>query len=256
MKFSLCIPTMNRYDIFLSKHLPLYIENQLISEIIITYENGEDIKKINNSNIDKTKLKLYTNEKRLGPFMNKLRACSYSTNEWIALIDSDNFADNKYFDVANNYINNNKLFKTTILMPSKGNLNKLMNHSLNSLDYTYLNGKVFKKGNFGELREFERLNKGNKTDINGLMNTGNYIINKYLLDNISLKDENEIIEKSSARDVIYLNTLLFEQFNLEMHIVKDIEYIHTLHTGSIAIETDRLFPQINNYILNRFMNLR
>lgn len=256
MKFSLCIPTMNRYDIFLSKHLPLYIENQLISEIIITDENGEDIKKINNSNIDKTKLKLYTNEKRLGPFMNKLRACGYSTNEWIALIDSDNFADNKYFSVANNHINNNNLSKTSILAPSKANLNKLMNHSIQSLDWTYLNDKVVKKGNIEEIRNFERFNKGNKTDILGLIGIGNYILNKYLIDNISLENENGIIEKSSARDVIYLNTLLFEQLDLEMHVVKDLEYVHTIHNGSITIETDRSFPQINNYIVNRFMKLR
>lgn len=256
MYFTLCIPTMNRFDNFLSKHLPLYIENKLISEIIITDENGEDIKKITNSNIDKTKLKLYTNEKRLGPFMNKLRACSYSTNEWIVLMDSDNFADNKYFDVANNYINNKNLSKNTILSPSKLRLNKLINHSIERLDWTYLNGKVFKKGNFGELREYERLNKGNKTDINGLMNTGNYIINKYLIDNISLKDEIEIIEKSSARDVIYLNTLLFEQLDLEMHVVKDLEYVHTIHNGSITIETDRLYPHINNLIVQRFLRLK
>ena len=44
--FSLCIPTINRYDDFLSKYLPLYLDNEHIDEIIISDENGEDAKKI------------------------------------------------------------------------------------------------------------------------------------------------------------------------------------------------------------------
>ena len=40
--FSLCIATMDRYDTFLSKNLPKYLANDLISEIIITDENGND----------------------------------------------------------------------------------------------------------------------------------------------------------------------------------------------------------------------
>ena len=38
--FTLCIPTLNRFDDFLSKYLPKYLENKLINEIIITDENG------------------------------------------------------------------------------------------------------------------------------------------------------------------------------------------------------------------------
>ena len=44
--FSLCIPTMERFDIFLSRYLPKYLANEYINEIIITDENGNDIEKI------------------------------------------------------------------------------------------------------------------------------------------------------------------------------------------------------------------
>ena len=44
--FTLCIPTLNRFDDFLSKYLPKYLENNLINEIIITDENGDDVNKI------------------------------------------------------------------------------------------------------------------------------------------------------------------------------------------------------------------
>ena len=38
--FSLCIPTMDRFDKFLSRYLPKYLANEYINEIIITDENG------------------------------------------------------------------------------------------------------------------------------------------------------------------------------------------------------------------------
>ena len=49
-KISLCIPTMDRFDNFLNKVLDNYIEllkKQIIDEIIICDENGNDFEKIN-----------------------------------------------------------------------------------------------------------------------------------------------------------------------------------------------------------------
>ena len=56
--FTLCIPTLNRFDDFLSKYLPKYLENNLINEIIITDENGDDVNKIKNA-FSNSKLKLF-----------------------------------------------------------------------------------------------------------------------------------------------------------------------------------------------------
>ena len=70
--FSLCIPTIDRYDTFLSIYLPKYIENELINEIIICDENGHDVNKIkSNNSINCSKLKLHINETKLGTFLNK-----------------------------------------------------------------------------------------------------------------------------------------------------------------------------------------
>ena len=46
--FSLCIPTMNRYDTFLKGFLKKYVTFDLIDEIIICDENGDDYNKIVN----------------------------------------------------------------------------------------------------------------------------------------------------------------------------------------------------------------
>ena len=231
--FSLCIPTMDRYDNFLSKYLPCYLDNNLIDEIIITDENGRDIEKIKKVFSNNDKLILHQNEYKLGPFLNKLKACSYAKNEWIALIDSDNFADKKYFIIAKEYIENNNIKeKNIILAPcyAKPNFN-----------FEYLSGSIYKKGN--------------KCSNETCMNAGNYIINKYLLDNIDLSNESENIKQSSACDVIYMNTLFFEQLDLNMHIVNNLEYDHVVHKESIYLQTVDHFRSFNEYVHNRYYKL-
>ena len=65
------------------------------------------------------------------------------------------------------------------------------------------------------------------------MNAVNYVLNKFLINNLNLQNETDNIQKSSACDVIYFNTLLFEQFDVNMHVVAYMEYDHVVHDGSI-----------------------
>jgi len=242
--FSLCIPTMDRFDKFLSKYLPEYIKNDLITEIIIHDENGNDIKKIKESNIKSEKLKLFSNKERLGPFLNKLESCKKAQNTWIALIDSDNFASEEYFIKAKEYLEKNKPGELTILAPSWARPN---------FDYRKLENLIYKKGNFKNTKEEE---KRKNTNSECCMNTGNCIINKKLIDIINLDKEKDNIKQSSACDVIYFNTLLFEQTDMEMHIVKDMYYDHVVHDGSIYMETCNRHKKFNNYVYNRFRKLK
>lgn len=247
--FTLCIPTMNRFDSFLLHYIPNYLKNEHIDEIIITDENGDDIDKIIKTFGNQTKLKLFKNETRLGPFLNKIRACSYSKNEWIALIDSDNFADENYFKIAKTYLEENSLLtqKNIILSPSRAKPN---------FDYSCLDGFVYKKGNFKKNLELEK-QKTNSIISHVLMNTGNYIINKFLIDNINLTNESDNIQYSSACDVIYFNTLLFEQseLDLNLYVVPNLEYTHVVHDGSIYTTTVRNFGFFNESVYQRYNNL-
>jgi len=245
--FTLCIPTIDRYDNFLSKYLPNYINNDLINEIIITDENGNDIDKIK-KNLNSDKLKLIKNERRLGPFLNKLHACSKASNEWIVLIDSDNFADEKYFQIANEYINSNILGKNVILAPS---------FAKPQFNYSHLSGLIYKKGSFKSNQEIEN-SKTNKnfTCSETLMNTGNYVINKYLIENLNLMREIANITRSSACDVIYFNTLLFEQLDLNLHVVPNLEYEHVVHNGSVYLQTHAQNANFNSYVYKRYNNLQ
>lgn len=246
--FSLCIPTIDRFDDFLKNYLPKYLENELIDEIIITDENGNDIEKIKQTFGNIEKLKLFKNESRLGPFLNKIKACKEAKNEWIVLMDSDNFADKNYFSIAKDYIKNNiKEQKNIILAPSKAKPN---------FNYSHLSGFIYKKGDFTKNLQKEQLIKQDyKNSSEVLMNTGNYIINNFLIKNLNLQNETENITKSSACDVIYFNTLLFEQLDLHMHIIKDLEYDHVVHNGGVYNETYMIFHDFNQSIYSRYNNL-
>jgi len=247
--FSLCIPTMNRFDEFLNKYLDNYINLDLIDEIIITDENGDDVEKIKNKYGTNEKLKLFKNEERLGPFLNKLKACSFAKNEWIVLMDSDNFSNEKYFITVKKYIEDViGEQKNIILAPSKAAPN---------FDYSHLSGFVYKNGNFiSNSKEENLLMKNNNKSSIVMMNTGNYVINKYLIDNIDLSSEQNNIPNSSACDVIYFNTLLFEQLDLNLHVVPNLEYSHVVHDGSIYIQTHQQFSNFNNYVHNKYNNLK
>ncbi len=238
--FTLCIPTMDRYDSFLKIYLEEYLQNELINEIIITDENGNDIEKIKQKYPDNPKLILVKNENKLGPFLNKFKACKLANNEWIVLIDSDNFADKNYFLVAKNYINENiDNQKNIILAPSFAKPN---------FNYSQFSGIVFKNGYFKD-------NKNIQHSSTTLMNTGNYVINKYLISNLNVENEINNILQSSACDVIYFNTLLFEQLDLNLHVVPNLEYNHVVHNGSVYLNTHNQHRNFNEIVHKRFYNL-
>ncbi len=243
--FTLCIPTINRFDSFLVRYLPEYLKNELISEIIISDETGQDAEKIK-ATFQHPKLKVFTNETRLGPFLNKLNACKKASNTWIALIDSDNFADEDYFKTAKQFIESNRIPDTSILAPC---------WAKPRFDYRHLSGYVFTKTTLGPNWQTEmKTNPSFNSEI--LMNTGNYILNKSIIQNISIQNEFSNIHLSSACDVIYFNTLLFEQMNLHMYVVPDMHYEHVVHDGSIYIQTHQQFKHFTEQVHSRYRALR
>lgn len=235
--FSLCIPTMDRYDNFLKKYLPVYLNNELVDEIIISDENGNDASKINRDFPNNPKIRIHINPSRLGPFLNKINCCKMSKNEWIVLMDSDNFADKNYFSVGKDFIERNCLNKNTILAPSWAKPN---------FNYTKFSNVCINKHN---IKNYPR------DSFTTLMNTGNYIINKYLITNINLINDHELIINSSACDVILFNLLLFEQLDLNMYVVPNLFYNHIVHNGSIYTNTVSQTRKYVNLVHNRYYSL-
>lgn len=240
--FSLCIPTIDRYDTFLKKYLPLYLKIDLIDEIIICDENGNDATKINRDFPNHPKIRIHTNASKLGPFLNKMICCKMAKHEWIVLIDSDNFADYNYFSVSKQFIETHNLKKNTILAPSWAKPN---------FNYSHLSNVCINKTN---LKQYSKDQLG-YTGLTTFMNTGNYIINKYLINNINLENDRELIMNSSACDVILFNVLLLEQLDLHIYIVPNLVYNHVVHNGSVYTTTVSHTRKYVNMVHHRYYNL-
>jgi len=243
VKISLCIPTMDRFDTFLQDSLDKYIEflkEGLIEEIVICDENGNDFEKINQkySEIinDGVKLRVYKNVKRLGVFLNKIKVCKMASNDTIALIDSDNFADEKYFKVALEYLKNCTLPEYFIMTPSKG-----LPHD--GMDFSRHSNKIISKESIrncmiqvsgpGQIWDIPFMWNDNFIS---LLNMGNYMISKKTVRDINF--DSTILEKSTSCDVMYFNMLAFKQLHgFQFHIVENLEYDHRVHEDSIQLLT-------------------
>ena len=237
--FSLCITTLNRFDDFLKKNIPKYLENKFISEIIISDESSSnDFKLLQEHFGDNSKIKLLKNKTTLGPFLNKLKCCKHASYEWIVLIDSDNFADIDYFSTAQQYIErfSKKLNNESIIAPSMASPN---------FDYNFLANIILTKNN---IRSYY-----NNPMFNCFINTGNYIINKNLIDNLTFEKEMSLIKTSSACDVKFMNTLFLEQFeNLNIHIVENMKYSHVVHDESVYLKNYMKTQDTINEVNDRF----
>ena len=51
------------------------------------------------------------------------------------------------------------------------------------------------------------------------------------------------------------DTLLFEQLDLNMHILPNLEYSHVVHNGSTYSTTCNEFRNFNESVYNRYRNL-
>ena len=247
VKISLCIPTMKRFDTFLQKNLISYIVSltkNIIDEIIICDETGEDYEKIMNLFGDvinnDPRIQIHKNDSRLGVFKNKLKVCSFAKHKYIALIDSDNFCDENYFRTAKEYIRHNEGWfpKSIILSPS---------FSKPKFNFKNFENSVITKHN---IHKYTR-----NYMFWTLLNTGNYIVTKSSINNITY--DNSIMHKISACDVLYFNLLLFQQFeDFELHIVNNLEYNHVVHDDSLYLTTIKTCIEYrDNVIIPSYFNL-
>jgi len=230
IKISLCIPTKDRFDEFLEKNLMfylVYLNEGVIDEIVICDENGNDYQKIMDKfgyaieTTQKDKFRVYKNESVLGVFLNKLKVCGLAKNNYIALIDSDNFTDSTYFNVAKEYIVSKKIVSKRVLCPC------FAKPRFDVVKRKYNNFIITRKNCKDHIHYIP---------FHILINTGNFVLTKDVVEN--LKYDEELLPKISACDVMYFSLIAFQQMeDLEMHVVDNLEYEHTVHTNCVSIET-------------------
>jgi Glycosyl transferase family 2 len=231
IRFSLCIPTMDRFDDFLSQYLEIYLEFKnagVIDEIIVTDENGNDYQKILNkfcggNTGEDSPIKVFHNETRLGAFLNKLRVASHAkADNFIAVIDSDNLVDESFFHAARRFIETNCLRTTDdiVLCPS---------YTISDFpfDYKKYNGVVL---DYLGARKYCA-----HRDYQMLLNTGNYIITHSTYKD--LKYDEPAISLAGPYDVIFKHLLSYYQNpRYRVYVVEDMFYHHIVHEGSFYLK--------------------
>ena len=218
---SLCIATMKRWD-FLKNYLPNYLNNPYIHEIVICDETGEDVKKIQETYGSFEKIKLYTNEKRMGAFLNKEKVVRLASNDWVCIVDSDNFVPLSYFKALDAFLldKNQTPNQNVIYCPSRAS--GFIFYNFMNLEIDAKNGKEIYNQPNGAI----------------LFNTGNYILHKSHM-NIPIPEGHENYPMEClAMDVLYRNYLCLKE-GVKLCVVPNMEYLHTTHEGSFWIQSCR-----------------
>lgn len=97
---SVCITNFNREQL-LHECIEPFLYDERVTEIVISDDASEyglysrvvDFYKYH------SKVKIYRNEKNLDCYLNKHKAVSLATNEWVLLIDSDNVFSKEFIDI-------------------------------------------------------------------------------------------------------------------------------------------------------------
>jgi glycosyltransferase involved in cell wall biosynthesis len=225
-KLSLCIPTMDRWE-FLKENLPKYIENPYIDEIVISDENGADASKIT-TNLSHPKIKVFINSEKLGVLKNKERAIYLASNDWVAIIDSDNFAPLSYFDAWTAYITLNSISKNIIYAPSR----TIATHGHPGFNFTGFIGKPLTKHTYWNLSTTGPT-AGICTEV--AINTMNYIVNKtFYLE--SSEEKYKDLFRVNAWDSKLRTWLLLNRDGIYV-FPENMEYYHVVHPGSSYTNT-------------------
>jgi hypothetical protein len=246
-KISLCITTADRYRLFLSKSLPVYLRCDLIDEIIIIDENGNDKEAIESEYEPlPEKLTLYENDRRLGAFKNKMKAISKAKNDWVCIFDSDNMLSKEYFQAWYKFAETHPLDPTEIYCPAYALCNFKVDNNFN---FRGLIGKKLDK------QFIEERATSNFSEIEILLNTGNYILHKSVLEFPFEKFESQI-KAARGYDVILFNYLMTYHKGYSLHVVPDMKYNHAVHDGSYFLntykikDTEEFYENLCNLIAN------
>ncbi len=233
LPISLCIPTADRYRLFLSKALPVFLRIPHINEIIIVDENGNDKAAIETdfpNEVADERIKLFENDRRLGAFKNKLKAISLATNDWVCVFDSDNMLSKEYFTALETYIIKKPLDPTTIYCPAYALANYKPHENF---DFTHLLNKRIDK------QFIQKTAIDNFSRIEILLNTGNYILHKSVLEFPYEKFEKQI-KSCRGYDVIFFNYLMSYHKGYTLQVVPNMKYNHAVHDGSYFLNTYKI----------------
>ena len=219
-QLTIAIATMRRWS-FLKDSLPLYLGRPEVAEVVVCDETGEDYEAISKSSFGThPKLRLFKNPTRLGIYENKLKAASLATQDWIAVLDSDNIFDEAWFETLHT-----TPFDTKTIVASADFKNLNVETGEVSYPCKQFSGLTINHMNWNSMFR--------KPGWNFLLNDGNWIIPKAA---VAALPTDEKSSKWEAADAIYmLRRFIFAGFNI--YYAPGLEYTHIVHPGSSWIQS-------------------
>lgn len=226
---SVCITTFNRCERTIKSFISV-VDDPRISEIIICDDCSEDLifnelkSKINDLN--NSKIKLFKNNKNKGAFLNKVESIKKCSNDWVALIDSDNEIDKSYIDNLPEDRDEKTFYLPSIAVCSSPNLN-----------YSKYSGQSLGKNEFIGIID------------SALANTGNYFFNKNTYLEAIEKEPNLINPYGLCS--LYPLWLSYKHIdNFKIKVVGGLHYKHGLDPDSWFRANQNKSVQLINFFKN------
>jgi len=229
-KISLCITTFQRFQCTLESFVQVANDDRLAEIIIVDDCSDQAIyKQLETAVSFCDKVKLYRNEINLDCFLNKHKAISLSTSDFVIILDSDNVIDKSYLDRIFEIENWDK---NTSYMPSAAAPNFI---------YTHFAGMTFSKTNVANFLS-ERL-------FDTMLNCFNFFINR---DEYLRVFSNEI--NPITADSIWFNYLWFAAGN-KMYVVPNLFYQHVISEDSHYKMKNKETGNLYNEIIDKIKHL-
>lgn len=171
-QITLAIPFYNTSQYFLDC-IKYSLEDDFVSEIVVnddcsSEEHYTNLLEIITS-LNEEKIKLFKNATNLGAFRNKYQTVSNCTNDWVYLLDSDNYPFEDTYGTIKGIkdIDENICYSPTHLYCKKENQEEYENISDYNFGYEFIG-----------VEESKFLLNSNRQWFDWFINSGNYIVNK------------------------------------------------------------------------------
>lgn len=212
---------MKRFS-FLKKTVPAYLDNPLITAVVICDETGEDIDQIEKESWGKhPKLRLHRNPTRLGMYYNKRKCMEVSPTDWVAVLDSDNIFPEEFFEVVQETVKNPKT------VYASGQIVRVFLKTGESEEKTkQFSGLSITKSNWNTVLQ--------TPGWNFLLNDGNWIGHKSLLQAWPTDIQEEQIRATDSLRIV--RNFILKGYTYS--VVPELRYIHTVHEDSEWLKTE------------------
>lgn len=217
MNITVAIPYYNN-ECYLEQAIKPFLESEFVSEIIIHDDCSETQIKSSNS-----KIKVYRNDVNLGAFKNKYLAVLKSTNEWIYLLDGDNYFFENSLDVVKSIsTQRGRYYSPSQLHLVDDGLDSNLDGKIVKYDFGIIDSVKAKSLLTSGIGEFE-----------WFINTGNFFVNRddYI---DAMKDifEDDSYPYFEADAIVFCYNWLKNGNTIE--IVDDLWYNHRLRSNSYS----------------------